>query len=321
MDATRKTPALYNPRNWWFVTFFLGPLPTVICYAHNIKALGDPKKGRAVLIGGLLFAIGLIVFSFLFEPWGFLAALVLQLFATWYAARLAKTQIPIYDQKVKTEATFVKKSMLPIIVVFVGVQLLLLFILPEVIATYIARKYPATVGGDFAFAPRVDTLPKVDMPTSTAEQPAEAQSLQLRMTLPAGYDIDKSVSSVPGTADYTILPPTPNSDDLWHATLVPLAAMEAFDERCPPGDCMRDALRYPTAEVWRNDREKVGTRIGDRRYFITDKRVDGDLGYHRWYVTYVDDVRVVFVSGWFNNARSGSWEDGTLASFVIQGVE
>lgn len=304
MDAAVKPQALYNPRNWWFATFFLGPLPAVICYAHNLRVLGEPKKGRGILVAGILFAIGLVVISFLFEPWGFLAALGLHLWATWYAAHVAKAQIPVYDAKVTADPAAGRKKMLPIVLVFVAIQLALLLVLPELAARYLESRYtPVNYGGETFYVPRADK-PSTTIPTLAQVVPS------IRITwLSEDYPLSAPrEGDVPGTEIYTFATgPSSTLSQHWRVIVVPREAMERFDGRCPPGDCMRDLFIYPSLETWENDlrlyesgqRPFVTYRLAEPEIPMFMDRmthVDGDFGYFGAYVTYADGFRIAFVS-------------------------
>ncbi len=121
---------LYGPQTWTFLAFFLSPILPAIFYYRNCKLLGTPKKGQIVLIGAsALFVAGFILAS-IFSEYTIIILLVEAVVASIAAGRLAKTQLPAFEQMKKDKNIQGGRDEAPLILLFIVMIIVVVFVLP-----------------------------------------------------------------------------------------------------------------------------------------------------------------------------------------------
>lgn len=314
MQRPESKKLLYNPNNWAFLAFFLSPLLPAILFYRNSILLGTPKTGRQVLFGTIAYFLAFLIPIILFSHYAVLIVLAQAIISVIIAKKLAKTQIHAYDQMKIDKGLKGGRDDVPMILLFLALWVTIAFVIPFVINKYLeGAGTPRVQQNERIIVPRanpqeVSEQTATNPPTEVAEEPETAELVssiqgEIKLSLPDGYILaTENESFVEYSYQYEITPsPTSLNQNPWDVFIVPLEAVRNLDSVCAPGDCMRTFSIFPTEKDFvkdLNNLEAGGSSfvvaVDGQKYFTLTKPVDGDVGYIHYFITYLNDVRVVF---------------------------
>ncbi|MFC1647783.1 hypothetical protein ACFL10_02195 [Patescibacteria group bacterium] len=308
---------LYNPKNWAFLAFLFSPILPAIFYYRNSKLLGTAQKGKKVLIGAIIFVIIFIALTFVFNYYSTLIIVAEVIIAVIIAKKLAKGQLPSYEKYRKEKGFKRDRNEIPLILIFLVIWITIGFVIPYFINKYIEDNYYVSkYRGETTYLPKKDKVKEtvkepVIEPKTVIEDPTDEPE-----TEPVDESVPNLTSSIKGVIDLT-LPDThvlenynqslikhsytydlqlatgSYDKDSWAVHIVPIEAVQHFDNICEPGDCMRDFLIFPNERFYLKDMEAM--KKNEEPVPFT-KPVDGDIGFNRIYITYYNDIRVAFTA-------------------------
>ncbi len=329
---------LHNPRNWAFWAFFLSPILPAIFYYRNSKILGTASSGKKVLAGSILFVMAFLVPATIFSYYGTPLVISGALIAALISKKLAKGQLDAYEKMKKEKGLKGGRNDVPLAFAFFAAWIAIALI-PFAIDLHIEKNYLRTrIGGEEVYLPRSNAKEKAPqgssvvpakIPSDPQEQKAPEIKGKIALTLPKGYALgEKNESVFEKSYQYKVLREDGSLDtSSWRVLVVPLEAVQHFDAICAPGDCMRDFLIFPTEENYLSDLkgiEKDGepavTLLNGQKYYALTLPVNGDGGYNRQYITYFDDVRVLF-SSWAENQERAENQDAFMEEVKIVSIE
>lgn len=128
---------LYSPKNWAFLAFILSPVLPAIFYYRNSKLLGTSQKGRSVLIGTIVFVIAFLIPANIFSYYAFPILFVEAIIAIIIAKKLAKDQLPAYEEMKKAKGLQGGRSEASLILIFLALAITFGFVLPYFMNNYV----------------------------------------------------------------------------------------------------------------------------------------------------------------------------------------
>ncbi|MBP7670811.1 hypothetical protein KA119_00780 [Candidatus Gracilibacteria bacterium] len=323
---------LYSPKNWAFLSFFLSPILPAVFYYRNSKLLGTDQKGKKVLIGTIIFVVTFLALTFVFDYYAILIILVEAIIAVIIAKKLAKTQLAAYEEMKKSKGLKGGRNEAPLILIFLALWITIGFIIPYFINKYVEANYFTTkIGGETVYLPNKPAPIKEKMEKSSTPQAVNESDIQgkVNLMLPTGYTLsDKNESVVQKSYSFNIRRTDGTFDQSsWGITIVPIEAVRHFDSICAPGDCMRDFSIFPKEahylsdlEGIKEDEEPIVTILNGQKYYVFTVPVNGDTGYSRQYITYFNDIRVIFTA-WAKTQFEAEKHDSFLKEVKILSIE
>ncbi|MHB8831144.1 MAG: hypothetical protein ACYC44_03470 [Patescibacteria group bacterium] len=323
---------LYNPKNWVFLSFFLSPVLPAIFFYRNSKLLGASKNGKRVLIGILVLMIAFLILIFIFNYYATLILLAEAITAVIIANRLAKTQLVAYEEMKKSKGLKGGRNEAPLILTFFAIWITVGLILPYLIKIYIETNYIVTKMGDKTlYLPKNKLSPTIEKVKPLDTQIATKSGIQgkVKLALPSGYSLlDKNLSAFQKSYSFKIQGAGSSFDQTsWDLTIVPVDAVKYLDATCVPGDCMRDLLIFPKEanyladlESFKKDDEPIVTILNGQKYYAFTMPVNGDVGFNRQYITYFNDIRVIFTA-WVKTESEAKKLDSFLKEVKVLSIE
>ncbi|OGH87482.1 MAG: hypothetical protein A3J93_03035 [Candidatus Magasanikbacteria bacterium RIFOXYC2_FULL_42_28] len=147
-EKLNQKEILYNPKNWTFIAFFLGPILPAILYYRNCKLLGETAQGKKVLVGTIIFVLIFLVAATIFSYYSILIILVETIIAVIIAEKLAKTQLQNYEKMKEEMGLRGGRNEAALILLFLAIWITLAFGLPYVAKNYIKNNHTQFKYGD-----------------------------------------------------------------------------------------------------------------------------------------------------------------------------
>lgn len=340
MQRPESKKLLYNPNNWAFLAFFLSPLLPAILFYRNSILLGTSKTGRQVLFGTIGYFLAFLIPIIILSHYAILFTLAQAIISVIIAKKLAKTQIHAYDQMKIDKGLKAGRDDVPMILLFLALWVTIAFVIPFVLTKYLEGVgTPRVQQNERIIVPRTNPQEESEQdvtnpPTEVAQEPeteATTSNIQGKITLnlPDDYSLaTENESYAKYSYRYAITPSSSSANqNSWDISIIPIEAVEHFDVICAPGDCMRDFSLFPTEKDFLTDSRNLqnGTMsstvtLNGNKYFTLLEPVDGDVGYMHYYITYFNNVRVVF-STWSAAKASTVQHEEFLSGLTIVSLE
>lgn len=304
---------LYNPKNWMFLAFILSPILPAIFYYRNSKLIGTSQKGKKILLGAIIFVVIFLSLTFIFDYYAILILLAEAITAVLIAKKLAKTQLAAYEEMKKTKDLKGGRNEAPLIILFLAIWITIGFITPYIINKYVEKNFI--------------TITK-ESENPPIEDISENKSA-ITLKLPDGYILSTENQSLfEKSYQYRIQHVDETLDQTqWKVFVIPIKAVQHFDTICAPGDCMRDLSIFPRETDYFKELEKlqendksIVTTLNGQKYYIFTTPTNGDSGYSRQYITYFNNVRVIFTA-WTENQSKAETYDNFISEIKILDIK
>ena len=139
-----------------------------------------------------------------------------------------------------------------------------------------------------------------DIDPNPDSSPVQDESSLPDINLPEGYILSSRINDLSGDSYRFRI--TSDSDH-WELSVITLETIEELDRTCPPGECMRSEILYPSKETYLSDSDKISSKdfdllnLNNASYLMVTTPVAGDVGFMNYYITYFDNNRVI-LSRW-----------------------